>query len=106
MSAYQANEEEEMETMEWDIRRMEAELREWGVRLDKLVAKADGARSDGKLDYRSRLDNLRTRCIASASLAHVFGVSPIHRRSAGNVNRRIKMDGPAPVCRVTAPATS
>ena len=54
-----------METMEWDIRKMEAELQQWGVRLDKLVAKVDGFRTDGKLDYRSRLDNLSEKYAAA-----------------------------------------
>ncbi len=54
-----------MEPMEWHIRKMEAELQQWGVRLDKLVAKVDGLRTDGKLDYRSRLDDLSEKYAAA-----------------------------------------
>jgi hypothetical protein len=59
------NEEEMMEPIESQIREMEAELQQWGVRLDKLVAKVDGFRTDGKLDYRSRLDNLSQKYAAA-----------------------------------------
>ena len=54
-----------METMEKHIREMEAELQEWGIRLDKLVAKADRARPDAKMDYRNRLDNLSEKYAAA-----------------------------------------
>ena len=38
---------------------MEAELKEWGARLDKLVAKAHASGTGAKIDYRKRLDDLK-----------------------------------------------
>lgn len=71
-----------METMEWDIRKMEAELQQWGVRLDKLVAKADGSRTDGKLDYRSRLDNLSEKYAAAEARLTELKTAGTHKWDA------------------------
>ena len=56
-----------METVESHVGKMEAELRQWGVRLDKLVAKADAAGTAAKNDVRERLDDLRTKYDAAAT---------------------------------------
>jgi hypothetical protein len=50
-----------METVEWHIRQMEDELRQWGVRLDKLMDKADDGGGAAKIDYRKRLDDLSAK---------------------------------------------
>jgi hypothetical protein len=50
-----------METVEADVGKMEAELETWGARLDKLMAKADPAGTEAKIDYRSRLDDLTAK---------------------------------------------
>ena len=50
-----------METVESHVGKMEAELRQWGARLDKLVAKADAAGTAAKVDYRERLDDLKNK---------------------------------------------
>ena len=52
-----------METVEAHVGKMEAELKQWGVRLDKLLTKADAAGTDAKIDYRKRLDDLREKYI-------------------------------------------
>jgi hypothetical protein len=54
-----------METVELHIRQMEAELQQWGARLDKLMAKADAAGTAAKIDYRNRLDDLSEKYVAA-----------------------------------------
>jgi hypothetical protein len=54
-----------METVEWHIGKMEAELKQWGVRLDKLMAKADASGTGAKIDYRHRLDDLSEKYAAA-----------------------------------------
>jgi predicted nucleic acid-binding Zn-ribbon protein len=54
-----------METVEWHIRQMETELRQWGERLDKLMEKADAAGTEAKIDYRNRLDELSEKYAAA-----------------------------------------
>ena len=41
-------EENVMETVEWHVGKMEAELRQWGTRLDNLLAMADVVGTDGE----------------------------------------------------------
>ena len=50
-----------METVEAHVGTMEAELKTWGARLDKLMAKADAAGTEAKIDYRNRLDDLKAK---------------------------------------------
>ena len=54
-----------METVEWHIRQMEAELQQWGARLDKLMEKADASGTAAKIDYRHRLDDLSEKYAAA-----------------------------------------
>jgi hypothetical protein len=54
-----------LETVEWHIGKMEAELKEWGVRLDKLVANAHASGTGAKIDYRNRLDDLSQKYAAA-----------------------------------------
>jgi hypothetical protein len=56
-----------MQTVEWHVGRREAELRAWGARLDDLVLNADAAGTEEKIDYRSRLDDLREKYAAAES---------------------------------------
>jgi len=61
-----------METVEAHVGKMEAELRQWGVRLDKLLATADAAGTAARLDRRQRLDDLKEKyAAAEAKLAEV-----------------------------------
>ena len=52
-----------METVEAHVGKMEAELAQWGAKLDELLAKADAAGTEAKIDYRKRLDDLREKYI-------------------------------------------
>ena len=54
-----------METVEAHVEKMEAELKQWGARLDKLLTAAHGASTDVKSDYRKRLDDLRQKYVAA-----------------------------------------
>jgi len=59
------SQEDMMETVEWHIGKMEAELKEWGARLEKLVAKAHASGTGAKIDYRNRLDDLSQKYAAA-----------------------------------------
>ena len=59
--------EEAMETVEGQVGKLEAELRSWGVRLDKLLAKVDAAGTGAKIDYRRRLDDLKEKYVTAAA---------------------------------------
>jgi hypothetical protein len=50
-----------MQTVEAHVGKMEAELKAWGARLDKLIAKADADGTAAKIDYRKRLDDLKAK---------------------------------------------
>jgi hypothetical protein len=48
-----------MKIDEANVGKMEAELRQWGVKLDKLIAKANAAGSEAKVDYRKGVEDLK-----------------------------------------------
>ena len=48
-----------MKTVEAHVGKMEAELRQWGVKLDKLLAKANAAGTEVKGDYRKGVEDLK-----------------------------------------------
>jgi hypothetical protein len=50
-----------METVEAHVGKMEAELKQWGTRLENLQAMADVAGTATRIDYRQRLENLREK---------------------------------------------
>jgi len=54
-----------METVEGHVGRMEAELRQWGTRLDNLLAMADVVGTAARIDYRKRLDDLKAKYVAA-----------------------------------------
>ena len=61
-----------METVEAHVGKMEAELRQWGVRLDNLLAMADVAGTAARLDHRQRLEDLKEKYdAATAKLAEL-----------------------------------
>jgi hypothetical protein len=61
-----------METVEAHVGKMEAELKQWGVRLDKLLTKVDAAGTGAKIDYRKRLDDLKEKyVVAEAKFAEL-----------------------------------
>jgi hypothetical protein len=62
-----------METMDaQQVGKMEAELRQWGTRLDNLLAMADVAGTAARIDRRQRLDDLKQKYeAAEAKLAEL-----------------------------------
>ena len=54
-----------METVEAHVVKMEAELKQWGERLDNLLTMADVAGAGAKIDYRHRLDDLSEKYAAA-----------------------------------------
>ena len=50
-----------MQTLDWHVGRMEAELRQWGTRLDNLLAMAEVVGTAARLDRRERLDDLKKK---------------------------------------------
>jgi hypothetical protein len=61
-----------METETPDVGKMEAELQQWGARLDNLLAMADLVGTAARIDYRQRLDDAREKYdAAEAKLAEM-----------------------------------
>ena len=61
-----------VETAESSLGTREAELREWGTRLNKLLAKGDAAATRPRIDYRRHLDDLEEKYgAAQAKLAEL-----------------------------------
>jgi len=56
-----------MEAMEAREGKMEARLRQWGAKIDELVAKAEEAGAEAKIDHRKRIDELRGKYQAAQS---------------------------------------
>ena len=59
-----------METVEAHVGQMEAELKSWGAKLDALVAKADAAGTEAKIDYRKRLEDVAASYKTAQSQLH------------------------------------
>lgn len=61
-----------MEKMEAHVGKMEAQLAQWGARLDELVASAKEAEPEAESDYHKRVDELKAKYHdAQAKLAEV-----------------------------------
>jgi len=41
--------------------KMENQLKQWGIKLDELVAKADEAGAETKIEYRNGIDDLKAK---------------------------------------------
>jgi hypothetical protein len=64
--------EQLMEGTEGHVGKMEAELRQWGAKLDELVAKVEKAGADVKIEQRKRLDDLKAKYqVAQAKVCEV-----------------------------------
>ena len=50
-----------MQMVEANAGKMEAQLRNWGVKLDKVIAKAEAAGTEVKVDYRKGVDDLKAK---------------------------------------------
>ena len=48
-----------MKMVEANVGKMEAKLRQWGARIDKLVVKAEAVGTEVKIDYRKDIDDLK-----------------------------------------------
>ena len=55
-----------METADADLGKMDAELQQWGTRLDNLLAMADVLGTAGGIDRRERLADLKKKYDAAA----------------------------------------
>ena len=56
-----------MKKMNEQMGRMEKQLKEWGVKLDDLAAKAEKADNDAKANYYKQIDNLKAKYHAASS---------------------------------------
>jgi uncharacterized coiled-coil DUF342 family protein len=50
-----------MKKTQEQIGRMESQMKQWGVKIDELVAKADKADNDVKVTYYKQIDNLKAK---------------------------------------------
>jgi hypothetical protein len=46
---------------EANVGKMETQLQQWGAKLDELVAQAEAAGTEAKLDYRERINALKAK---------------------------------------------
>jgi DNA repair exonuclease SbcCD ATPase subunit len=61
-----------MENMEEHVGKREAQLKQWGAKLDQLVAKAEKAGAEMKIERRKRIDDLKAKYqAAQAKLAEL-----------------------------------
>jgi hypothetical protein len=68
--------EDQMDTVEARVGKMEAELRIWSAKLEALIAEADASGTGAKIDYRRRLEDMKTKYgIVQTRLADVRFVS-------------------------------
>jgi hypothetical protein len=56
-----------MATIAENLERMDAQLGRWGVKIDELVARAEGASAQAAIGHRELIDELK----ASRAAAHV-----------------------------------
>jgi hypothetical protein len=50
-----------MQMVEANAGKMEAQLRNWGVKLDKVMARAEAAGTGVKIEYRKGVDDLKAK---------------------------------------------
>ena len=43
------------------VQKLNAKINEWNADIDKLVAKADGATADVRIEYSKQIENLRAK---------------------------------------------
>jgi peptidoglycan hydrolase CwlO-like protein len=60
-----ARREKLMEKTEDHVGKLETQLKQWGARLDELVAKADRAGTAARIDNRKRIDDLKAKVHAA-----------------------------------------
>jgi len=50
-----------MDSVGQEVGKIETRLRQLGTKLDKLVAKADEAGAEVKVEYRTQIDNIKSK---------------------------------------------
>ena len=50
-----------MQMVETNAGKMEAQLRNWGVKIDKVMARAEAAGTGVKIEYRKGVEDLKTK---------------------------------------------
>lgn len=50
-----------MEKTEDNVGKLETQLKQWGAKLDELVAKTDRAGTTARIDNRKRIDDLKAK---------------------------------------------
>ena len=56
-----------MEKTQDKVDKLETQLKQWGAKLDELVAKADRAGTTARIDNRRRIDDLKAKVQAAQS---------------------------------------
>jgi hypothetical protein len=64
-----------MITAQASIGRLEAQLSHWGAKLDELVSKAEEGTEEARVDYRKRINELRTKHDAAHKKLEEFKVA-------------------------------
>jgi chromosome segregation ATPase len=50
-----------MKKQKAQVGKVEAQLRQWGARIDELITKAEKAGEEAKIDYRKHIDELKAK---------------------------------------------
>ena len=61
-----------METVGQEVGKIETRLRQLGTRLDRLVAKADAAGTEVKIDFRKQIDHAKDKHAVVQSKLNAF----------------------------------
>ena len=56
-----------MERVEGHVGKMEAQLKQWGAKLDELVARAEEVSAEAKIERRKRIEDLKAKYQAAQS---------------------------------------
>jgi hypothetical protein len=56
-----------MQIVAANVARMEADLKSWGAKLNKLRSQSQTAGSEPNVDYHKGLDDMETKCDAAAA---------------------------------------
>jgi hypothetical protein len=60
-------EEKPVENERAPVGKMEAQLQQWGTKLDAFIAEAEKVDTEAKIDYRKRVDELKAKFQAAQS---------------------------------------
>lgn len=68
-----------MKIFEASVEKMETELKHWGTKLDKLVAKVEVAGTEVKSDYRKGVEDLKSKYRLTQSRFDEFKVAGVEK---------------------------